>query len=522
MATKNLGQVAGIHVGTTAPQNKSLLWWDSTPSQQCHKIYDYTLNQWVALSQSLLSNITYSELRNIAVTNGLTLGKFYVITDKDGVVAISISNTKVQYVDLMGNLLVDDLASNITYFISSQNLNIDGESAEFNESKAKLDFTFKEQAPEIDTAYLYGKDADASSGLIKLVKFKLKSLISSVAGNSITWNNGLFLNFTNSIKNILDKKGGVVSKDTYDTDMSLMKKSIDNVGKENQEIIQNANTLIEQKTNDKAVYYKKVPNALETGGEPIDAARGDTLYTILSKFQRFINRFKYATGIQISRDFMMANPAGNYNIQGGNDTVESALGKVQRYIFEHSSTVDPTGSEIILSNKELEPLTQKPSSITKDDTVTQALLKLAYYSPVKKFVLDTKDYAVTLDSTYRLMRVDIHFPEPLPVGAVIDISFFAMLQKNGSDVVEVPFHYQFCYRRDIHYIDPQQPLAPPTNVLLYCIVENDEYNKARQYLFSLSYDDEDMKLYFQGHNLVEPTKTFNLSSIRDVAMVYHY
>lgn len=509
MATKNLGQVAGIYVGTTPPVNTALIWYDNTPNQQCHKVYDYTLKQWVMLSQGLLSRITYSELRNLALSNGLTLGKFYVITDKGDVLAISISSTKVQYVDLMGNLLVDDLASNITYFLSSQNLTFDGEKAENNESNTKVNFTFNEQTPELETAYLYGKDKDASNGLLKLVKFKLKSLISSVTGNSITWNNGLFLNFANSIKDILDKKGGVVSKDTYDTDMSILKQSINNVGKENQEIIQNANNLIEQKVNDKAIYNKPVPNALETGGEPIDAMRGDTLYTILSKFQRFINRFKFAKGIQISRDFAMANPEGNYNIQGGNDTVESALSKVQRYMFDHSSTVDPTGNEIILSNKELEALTKKPSPIKKDDTVTQALLKLAYYSPVKKFVLGSDRYTITtVDGLY---HITILFPEPLSPNAVIDLTFFATISNSldGSLLkIEIPFHVQFCYKSD-------KQEAPLVYSLMYADMNGGDYAFPQ---FRLEWNDEYMKLVYHSGGMYYTV----LHEIRDVAMIYYY
>ena len=68
--SKNLGQVAGIYVGTTPPENIKMIWWDSTSSQQCHKVYDYNLKQWVILNQGILSTITYTELRNIALTFG--------------------------------------------------------------------------------------------------------------------------------------------------------------------------------------------------------------------------------------------------------------------------------------------------------------------------------------------------------------------------------------------------------------------------------------------------------------------
>lgn len=38
MASSNIGQVAGIYVGTNPPENIKLIWWDSTPSQQVHKV----------------------------------------------------------------------------------------------------------------------------------------------------------------------------------------------------------------------------------------------------------------------------------------------------------------------------------------------------------------------------------------------------------------------------------------------------------------------------------------------------
>lgn len=38
--TKNLGQVAGVHIGSIPPENTILIWYDNTPSQNCHKVYD--------------------------------------------------------------------------------------------------------------------------------------------------------------------------------------------------------------------------------------------------------------------------------------------------------------------------------------------------------------------------------------------------------------------------------------------------------------------------------------------------
>lgn len=327
--SKNLGQVAGIYVGTTPPENVKMIWWDSTSSQQCHKIYDYTLKQWVILNQGILSTITYNELKNIALSVGLSVGKFYVITDKGNVLALSITRTKVQYVDLSGNLLVDDLGSNITYYVSSNNLTIDGEVGVFNQESTKLNFNFVEATPNLDTAYIYGKDrTSSSSSVMRLIKFKLSSLISSVNGNALTWNSGLYFNFNQTLIDLGDKKGGVVLFDTYTKEQEIQDQSIENIANNYNALVSQVNALIATATSDSSIMGKKI-TALQTGGEPIDAAAGDTLYTVLSKFQRYINKFKYATGISISKNFKENDKPEYIN---NNDTVESAFSKVQYWL----------------------------------------------------------------------------------------------------------------------------------------------------------------------------------------------
>lgn len=334
--SKNLGQVAGIYVGTTPPENIKMIWWDSTSSQQCHKVYDYNLKQWVILNQGILSTITYTELRNIALTVGLSLGKFYVVTDKGNVLALSITRTKVQYVDISGNLLVDDLGSNIQYYVSSNNLTIDGETGVFNQESTKLNFNFVEAVPNIDTAYIYGKDrTSSSSSVMRLIKFKLSSLISTVTGNALTWNSGLYFNFNQTLLDLGDKKGGVVLFDTYTKEQEVQDQSIENIANNYNALVSQVNALVTSATSDVNIMNKKI-TALQTGGEPIDAAAGDTLYTVLSKFQRYINKFKYATGISISKNFKEATDPEYIN---NNDTVESAFSKVQYWLKNIYSTL---------------------------------------------------------------------------------------------------------------------------------------------------------------------------------------
>lgn len=326
-ATKNLGQVAGVHIGSTPPDNVILIWYDNTPSQQRHKVYDPTLKQWVVLDQTTISAITYSELVNMAKNTGLSVGEWFQITDRSNALALAITSTKVQYSDALGNILIDDLGTNIQYHVTSSNLSIDDVIGVFDEVNKKLVFQFNEVVPDMTADdYVLGKIQ--RNNVWSLAKYRLSSFLSKVTGNSISWNGGFFFNFTAAIKSILDKKGGVVAKDTYDSDMQTLNTSIQNVGKENQNIIKNAQDALDKAVAPDQFYATKSP-ALETGGEPTDAAKGDALLTILSKFQRYITRFKYATGIRVSKDF---TDAVNPEYVNNNDTVDSALRKIQYWL----------------------------------------------------------------------------------------------------------------------------------------------------------------------------------------------
>lgn len=325
--TKNLGQVSGVHIGTTPPSNTILIWYDSTPSQKRHKVYDPSLQQWVVLDQNIISSITYSELVNIAKNVGLSVGEWFQITDRSNALALAVTSTKVQYCDAVGNILIDDLGTNIQYHVTSSNLSIDDVTGVFDETNKKLVFQFNEHAPDFTADdYVLGKVK--RNNIWSLAKYKLSSFLSKVTGNSITWNGGFFFSFSEELKKVVDKKGGVVSKDTYDTDREQIITSINNVGKENQNIVQNAQNAITEATTDSAVYGKKLPS-LSTGGEPTDIAKNDTLLNIVSKIQRWINKFKYATGIRVSTDFADAKTGQYIN---NNDTIDSALRKLQYWI----------------------------------------------------------------------------------------------------------------------------------------------------------------------------------------------
>ena len=323
MSTKNLGQVAGVAIQNTPPTNITLIWYDNTPSQMCHKVYDTAKKTWVIIDQKIISSITYSEIENIARQSGLPLGKFYQITDRNNTLALSITSTKVQYTDSLGNILIDDLGTNIQYHVSSSNLQIDDISGTFNSVNSNLVFIFEELENDINNDYILGKTYRNNAW--KLFKFKLKSLISSQNGNSITWNNGVFLNATKLFNDLKDKIGGFVSYDTYIKTVDTQNAAINNVGKENQEIISNAQKALTEAIKPDTFYATQLPS-ISTGGEATDVAKGDTLLNIVSKIQRYINKFKYATGIKISDKFTSLDKSGKVN---NNDTVETAIAKLQ-------------------------------------------------------------------------------------------------------------------------------------------------------------------------------------------------
>ena len=142
MATKNLGQVAGVFIGTTPPENVTLIWYDNTPNQMLHKVYDVNLAQWVVLDKNTISSITYSELVNLATTVGLSIGAWFKISDKGNALALAITSTKIQYDDVLGNILIDDLGTNVQYHVTSSNLSIDDVIGVFDVVNKKLVFQF--------------------------------------------------------------------------------------------------------------------------------------------------------------------------------------------------------------------------------------------------------------------------------------------------------------------------------------------------------------------------------------------
>lgn len=328
MASQNLGQVSGLWIGTSAPTNTTLIWYDSTPAIRCHKVYSITAAAWVVLDQNVISAITYSELKNLAQNTGLTQGSWYKITDQGNILALAITSTKVQYVDVNNNFVIDDLAASATYIVTSSNLLIDDISGVWDATNKRLKFSFAETAHDgnTDNDFVFGKKQ--RGGVWSLAKYKLSALISAVTGNSVTWNKGIFFNFNAALNNKTDVAGGVVGKNTYDSEKATMNQNITNVAASNQAILNTAKNYTDSKVVPSEIYSKTLPSA-PTSGTAIDIAQGDTLSGIITKIQRWIAQFKVATGIKVSQSFAPSLSLQDIN---NNDTVDSALRKVQKQI----------------------------------------------------------------------------------------------------------------------------------------------------------------------------------------------
>lgn len=435
MSTKNLGQVAGLWIGNSAPENTSLIWYDNTPAIRTHKVYDFAVGAWVVLDKNAISAITYSELRNLARNTGLTQGSWYKVTDQGNILALAITTTKVQYVDINNNFVIDDLASNATYAVTSSNLLIDDIQGVWNANDKKLVFSFADTVQDDNTAddYIFGKKR--RNNVWSLAKYKLSSLVSSVAGNSITWNKGFFFNFKKNLQDNTNVSGGVVGKDAYDTDKAALQQNIDNVAASNQAILNSAKNYADGKVAASEIYSKALPSA-PSAGTAIDIASGDTLSSIVTKIQRWINQFKTAAGIKVGQSFSPSSTRASIN---NNDTIQSALEKTQKAINDVGTSagidvnvspdfpliVDPWGGGIDGTQPQYENTNTR---ISGSDKVLDALSKLNFLvRHIKSFQINK--YAITLDKISKagvlptdIFRIDINASTDLDgcgIGGVI-------------------------------------------------------------------------------------------------------
>jgi len=223
--TKNLGQVQALYIGTSAPQNKKMIWWDT--AQNIHKVWDANTNDWIGLALNAIIVVnTYSELVGIASTTGLILGQFYRVTDMN-FLAFAISQTKVWYFD-GNNIIVDDLGSNKRYSIMQDNLYLDDVQAEWDATNKIVVFTPIErtnQDIDVNNDYILMKTKDAGNNP-KLGKTKVRNLLSSDANNSLKWINGIFFRFSDWITSILNQAGGIVGFNLFQQSQAVQNQAI--------------------------------------------------------------------------------------------------------------------------------------------------------------------------------------------------------------------------------------------------------------------------------------------------------
>lgn len=389
--TKNLGQVAGLFIGTTPPENTSLIWYDSTLSMQCHKVYSVTLGQWVVLDDNTILAVEYSVLRNRAQDPGLSVGQWFKITDKDNALALAITSTKVQYVDSIGNILIDDLSASIQYHVTHQNLLIDDVHGVFDTVNKRLVFEFS----EVSAVNFLGDDYFLGERKVdnvwSLFKIKLSKLLSTTSGNTITWDNGFYLNFTQRFIHMLDVTGGAVSKATFDNTIASIRTDLTNVASNQQAVAEQAAAAVAAAVTDDMIFNKRLPSEPDTTTGPADIIADDTLQMIVNKVQRWFNSLKWATGIGLSDDY--AEATDNFNVNN-NDSVETAISKLAGHVRALQQGSDNGTDNVIVSPGYNDaPTSDNDSGVGSQ--LTRLLEKLRYYS-----IKHETTNGITLDGSF--------------------------------------------------------------------------------------------------------------------------
>ena len=389
--TKNLGQVAGLFIGTTPPENTSLIWYDSTPSMQCHKVYSVTLGQWVVLDDNTILAVEYSVLRNRAQDPGLSVGQWFKITDKDNALALAITSTKVQYADSIGNILIDDLSASIQYHVTHQNLLIDDVHGVFDTVNKRLVFEFS----EVSAVNFVGEDYVLAERKVNnvwsLFKIRFSKLLSTTSGNAITWDNGFYINFTQRFTNMLDVTGGAVSKATFDSTVASIRTDLTNVSNNQQSMAEQAAAAIDAAVTDDMIFGKRLPSEPDTSTGPADILEGDTLQMIVNKIQRWFNSLKWATGIGLSDDY--AEATDNFNVNN-NDSVETAISKLAGHVRALQQGSDNGTDNVIVSPGYNDaPTSDNGSGV--GSPLTRLLEKLRFYS-----IKHETTEGIKLDSSY--------------------------------------------------------------------------------------------------------------------------
>ena len=323
--TENLGQIAVLWISAYQPENNKLIWYDTI--SRIHKVYETSTGNWVPLNPQIVTNATLDDVRTQAQHYGLSIGKFYYLTDV-GSLAVAVSVTKIWYVDSNGNYIVNDLISTVQAYVNSDNLLIDGTKGVYDLVTGKLVFAF--------TTIENGELADENNDYIAMrrkngsvwswIKLRLKNLISGENGNNITWNKGLYFSLLNSLREIVNHQGGVVGYDSYQSDKQQMTNSINQIAESNRTVLNAAKQYTDQETAAAKIYGKKHSGAWNVVNNPPNTPNAAaTLNEILQILVSWTNVLQKAGKINLGSDYAAGGKTGDISAA---DSVRSAIEKL--------------------------------------------------------------------------------------------------------------------------------------------------------------------------------------------------
>lgn len=337
MATIDIGTIAGISIGATAPSNQAIIWYDTTDG--LHKSYNQSLGDWVPMSQAIVAEIAdFNDLINKAnLPGGLSIGAFYHVVKRDSdanwnTMVWVVGSTRVQYVDKQNNIIVEDLAGQgtTTQYVASTNYFFDNVVATFDAATSKLNFQFQSVTDNpAMTDVLYGMRMVGENAT--LVKRTIQSLISKSPKNSLAFVDGLYFNFSAAMK------GVIVSEQTDDTTVIGYKQytadyaAMDKVFKDVQDIVRNW-----QNNSREMIFTSKlieVNSVTATVAAPQDLTTNDDITAAFNKIQGWYNRLKLATGASLSSAYA-PNPNTKGIMPAAGDIVEKAIALLHQAILD--------------------------------------------------------------------------------------------------------------------------------------------------------------------------------------------
>lgn len=340
MATVDIGTIAGISIGATAPSNQAIIWYDTTDG--LHKSYNQSLGEWVPMSQAIVAEIAdFNDLINKAnLPGGLPIGAFYHVVKRDSdanwnTMVWVVGSTRVQYVDKQNNIIVEDLAGQgtTTQYVASTNYFFDNVVATFDAATSKLNFQFQSVTDNpAMTDVLYGMRMVGENAT--LVKRTIQSLISKSPKNSLAFVDGLYFNFSAAMK------GVIVSQQTDDTTVVGYKQyaadyaAMDKVFEDVQKIVQDwQNNSREMIFTSKLIEVNPVT---ATVAAPQDLTPTDDITAAFNKIQGWYNRLKLATGASLSSAYA-PNPNTKGIMPAAGDIVEKAIALLHQAILDIAS-----------------------------------------------------------------------------------------------------------------------------------------------------------------------------------------